>query len=92
MEYVYRTKMVCASEIRFDIDNHVVTNIRFSGGCPGNLKALGKILDGWTAEQIEEKLLGNTCGAKPTSCADQLAKAVMQADQAAQKAANSAAT
>ena len=83
MEYVYKTKMVCASEIRFEINDHVITNIRFAGGCPGNLKALSKILNGWTVSQIEEKLLGNTCGARPTSCADQLAKAVRQADNTA---------
>ncbi len=83
MEYVYKTKMVCSSEIRFEINDHVITNIRFAGGCPGNLKALSKVLDGWTVSQIEEKLLGNTCGARPTSCADQLAKAVRQADNAA---------
>ena len=67
MEYVYKTKMVCASEIRFEINDHVITNIRFAGGCPGNLKALSKILNGWTVSQIEEKLLGNTCGARPTA-------------------------
>ena len=83
MEYVYKTKMVCSSEIRFEINDHVITNIRFAGGCPGNLQALSKVLDGWTVSQIEEKLLGNTCGARPTSCADQLAKAVRQADNAA---------
>ena len=86
MEYVYKTKMVCSTEIRFDISNHVITNIRFTGGCNGNLKALSKVLDGWTVSQIEEKLLGNTCGMRPTSCADQLAKAVRLADKAAENA------
>ena len=79
MEYTYKTQFVCTPDIKFDLNGNVVTNLRFSGGCPGNLKALSKILDGWTVEQIEEKLLGNTCGRRPTSCMDQLAKAVRAA-------------
>lgn len=79
MEHVYKTQMVCSTEIAFDLDGDVVTNIRFTGGCNGNLKALSKVLDGWTVQQIQDKLAGNTCGRRPTSCADQLAKAVLQA-------------
>ena len=79
MEYVYQTKNVCAQRIRFDLEGNIVRNIQFTGGCNGNLKAISKLVDGWTVEQIEEKLLGNTCGMRPTSCADQLAKAVRQA-------------
>ena len=56
-----------------------LSNISFEGGCNGNLKAISKLLDGKTVEYIEETLLGNTCGRRPTSCADQLAKAVRQA-------------
>ena len=66
-------------EISFHIDGNIITNIKFTGGCNGNLKAISKLVDGWTVEQIEEKLLGNTCGFRQTSCADQLAKAVRQA-------------
>ena len=79
MDYVYRTQMVCASEIHFHIDGNVITNIQFIGGCNGNLKAISKLVDGWTVEEIEGKLVGNTCGRRPTSCADQLAKAVREA-------------
>ena len=79
MQYKYKTKNVCAMEIKFDINDNVVTNISFLGGCNGNLKAIAKLVDGWTVEQIEEKLLGNTCGWRPTSCADQLAIAVREA-------------
>ncbi len=78
-EYVYEPQGVCPMQITFDIDGDVIHNIQFMGGCNGNLKALSKILDGWTVEQIEEKLSGNTCGRRPTSCADQLAKAVRAA-------------
>lgn len=79
MEYVYKTKMVCAQIIKFDINDNIITNIEFFGGCNGNLKAIAKLVDGWTVEQIEEKLAANTCGGKPTSCADQLATAVRTA-------------
>lgn len=79
MEHVYKTQMVCSTEIAFKLDGDVVSDIRFTGGCNGNLKALSKVLDGWTVEQIQTKLAGNTCGRRPTSCADQLAKAVLEA-------------
>ncbi|MBP3310074.1 MAG: TIGR03905 family TSCPD domain-containing protein [Ruminococcus sp.] len=85
MNYTYRTKMVCASEIRFNIEGDVITDISFLGGCNGNLKALSKVLDGWTVEQIEAKLRGNTCGRRPTSCADQLCLAVRAAYEAQNK-------
>ena len=79
MHYEYRTKMTCSSKIDFDIDGNVITDIVFTGGCNGNLKAIAKLVDGWTVEKIEEYLKGNTCGYKPTSCADQLAIAVRKA-------------
>ena len=66
-------------KIEFDLDGDVVRNIRFLGGCDGNLKAISKLVDGMTVDQIESKLRGNTCGRKPTSCADQLARAVREA-------------
>lgn len=79
MEYKYKTSGVCAVEISFKLEGNVVSNISFLGGCNGNLKALSKLLEGQTVEYIEEKLLGNTCGRRSTSCADQLAKAVVKA-------------
>ena len=80
MNYQYATSGTCSELIIFDIDeNTVVTNIKFIGGCNGNLKAVSKLVDGWTAQQIADKLLGNECGFKGTSCADQLAKAVLEA-------------
>ncbi len=79
MHYTYRPRMVCSQQIDFDINGNVITNIRFLGGCNGNLKAISKILDGWTVEEIESKVKGNTCGRRDTSCADQLAIAVRAA-------------
>ena len=79
MKYSYKTSGTCARVINFDIEGNKITNISFEGGCNGNLKAISKLVDGWTVEQIESKLLGNTCGFRDTSCADQLAKAVREA-------------
>lgn len=77
--YEYPTETVCSQIISFDIDGDVISNINFMGGCSGNLKAIAKLVDGWTVDKIEKYLLGNTCGRRPTSCADQLAKAVRKA-------------
>lgn len=79
MRYSYRTRGVCSSQINFNLDGDVVTNVEFISGCNGNLKAISKLVNGMTVEQIESYLRGNTCGYKPTSCADQLAIAVRQA-------------
>ena len=79
MRFEYKPENTCAQTISFDIDGNVITNIEFYGGCNGNLKAISKLLEGSTVEEIEAKLLGNTCGRRPTSCTDQLAKAVREA-------------
>ena len=71
--------MVCARSIDFTLNGDVVTGVSFSGGCNGNLKAISKLIDGWTIDQITDKLEGNTCGGRPTSCADQLCKALKKA-------------
>ena len=77
MHYQYKTKGTCSMLIDFDIDKeNIVTNVDFTGGCNGNLKAISKLVDGMSAEKIEEILIGNTCREKTTSCADQLARAV----------------
>ncbi|MBR6751502.1 MAG: TIGR03905 family TSCPD domain-containing protein [Clostridia bacterium] len=79
MRYNYRTRGVCASQISFNLDGNVVTDVTFMGGCNGNLKAISKLVNGMTIEEIETNLKGNTCGWKTTSCADQLAIAVRTA-------------
>lgn len=76
---VYNTKGTCARTITFERDEeNRIYNISFEGGCNGNLKAIAKLCNGMKGEEIAEKLLGNLCGNKSTSCADQLAKAVSQ--------------
>ena len=84
MEFNYTTENTCSTNIKLDIEGNVVRNIVFTGGCNGNLKAIPILVDGWTVEQIEEKCKGITCGRRPTSCADQLARAVRAAYVAAQ--------
>ena len=79
MRYRYKTTGTCSQFIDFDINDNVITNIVFYGGCNGNLKAISKLVDSWTVEKIEQYLLGNLCGMRGTSCADQLAKGVRKA-------------
>ena len=67
-----------------DLDGDVVRNVVFTNGCNGNLKAIGKLVEGMTVDEIEGVLKGNTCREKPTSCADQLARAVRKAAEAAE--------
>ena len=74
--YSYTPKGVCAQEITFDVEDGRLHNVSFTGGCPGNLKALGKLLEGADAAKSASLLRGNLCGSKSTSCADQLAVAV----------------
>ncbi|MCM1284457.1 MAG: TIGR03905 family TSCPD domain-containing protein [Muribaculaceae bacterium] len=81
-EYIYKTKDTCSSEIRLNIDGNVITNVSFTGGCNGNLKAIPRLVDGWTVEEIESKLSGVICGRRQTSCADQLARACREAYEA----------
>ena len=76
-EVNYRTSGTCSRLIHFTRDGDVIRNISFEGGCNGNLKAIAKLCEGMTATEIAEKLKGNTCGSRPTSCADQLAIAVL---------------
>lgn len=76
---VYKTSGTCAKTITFERDEeNKIYNIVFEGGCNGNLKAISKLCEGMKAEEINAKLLGNLCGMKGTSCADQLAKAVVK--------------
>lgn len=79
----YKTQDICSQLISLDIDGDRVHNVCFTGGCNGNLKAIPILVEGMTVEQIEEKLSGVLCGRRPTSCANQLTKAVRAAYEAA---------
>lgn len=85
MHYEYMTENTCSRLITLDIDGNVVSNVKFLGGCDGNLKAIPILVDGLTVEEIEAKLSGIKCGRRPTSCGDQLAKAVRKAYEESQK-------
>jgi uncharacterized protein (TIGR03905 family) len=80
MRHSYQTQGTCATQIEFDLNDGIVSNVVFTGGCDGNLQAIPKLVDGRTVEAINEKLSGLRCGLRPTSCADQLAKAVKAAN------------
>lgn len=70
---------VCSVNISFDIDDeNKLHNVQFTRGCNGNLKAIGKLVEGKDAKEIAEILKGNQCGMRGTSCADQFAKAIME--------------
>ena len=70
---------VCSVNIAFDIDDeNKLHNVQFTRGCNGNLKAIGKLVEGKDAKEIAEILKGNQCGMRGTSCADQFAKAIME--------------
>ena len=85
--YDFRPRGVCSRAIHIDLadDGKTIENVSFEGGCNGNLKAIGRLVQGKSADEIAEVLAGNTCGPRPTSCADQLSKALKQAEAAAQQ-------
>lgn len=79
MSYIYKTKGTCSTEIELDLDGNIVHNVKFTGGCSGNLQAIPQLVEGLTVEQVEEKISGIKCGFKNTSCPDQLTIAIKQA-------------
>ena len=74
--YTYKPNGVCAQSITFDITNNTVSQITFKGGCDGNLKVLAALAEGMPCSEAIARLAGITCGNRPTSCPDQLAKAL----------------
>ena len=88
MKYRFKTENTCAQIIEFELEGNVVKNVKFlQGGCPGNLQALPKLVEGMTVEEIERKIGGIDCGGRGTSCADQLARAVRKAYEESKKSA-----
>lgn len=74
----FKTSGVCAKEINFSIDSGVIKKVSFMGGCNGNLKGMGLLLEGMKVEDVISKLEGTKCGSRETSCPDQLAKALKE--------------
>ena len=80
MKTIYETKGTCSKAIELDVDDAtgIINSVQFIGGCPGNTIGVAQLVRGQKVEDVIQKLEGITCGVKPTSCPDQLAKALRQ--------------
>ena len=81
--YQYKTKGTCSQMIYFDLEDNKVKNVQFLGGCNGNLKGIGKLVEGMDIDEVITRLEGVKCGMKSTSCPDQLAKSLKEAQAGA---------
>ena len=79
MQYVYQTKGTCSRQIIVELDGDVVRSVRFVGGCNGNTKGISSLVAGMKADEVIERCAGITCGPRPTSCPDQLSRALREA-------------
>lgn len=79
MQYEYKTKGTCSQKILFEIVDGKLHNVQYIGGCNGNLKGIGSLVEGMDVNEVINRLEGTTCGFKSTSCPDQLAKALKEA-------------
>ena len=76
MKTVYKTKGTCSEAIEVNVENDIIESVIYTGGCPGNLLAIGELVKGMKVEEAISRLEGIKCGNKNTSCADQLAQAL----------------
>ena len=77
MEHInYKTQSVCSRSIDIDVEDGIIISVKFNGGCAGNTQGVANLLKGMKVEEAIERLEGIRCGFKPTSCPDQLAKAL----------------
>ena len=79
MEFSYKTAGTCSREIAFEIENGKVKSVQFFGGCNGNLKGIGALVEGMDVDDVIARVEGIRCGSKTTSCPDQLAQALKAA-------------
>ena len=79
MTFEYKPQGVCSRNLTFDIENGIVKNVKFQGGCHGNLQGIAALCEGRKAEDIIDRCRGIRCGFKSTSCPDQLAEAIEEA-------------
>lgn len=79
MRYTFRNKGTCSVQVSFDIENGILKNVEFLGGCNGNLKGISKLCEGRSAREVADIIKGIRCGQKRTSCPDQLARAIEKA-------------
>ena len=85
MKHEYSPRGVCPTRLEFELDGNVVKNIKFHGGCNGNLKAVAALVEGMPVDEVIDRVSGITCGFKKTSCSDQLAHALVDAAEKEQK-------
>lgn len=78
MTFSYKTRGTCSQYINISVDGKVIEEVSFMGGCAGNLKGIAALVKGMDIDDAIEKLSGITCGFKPTSCPDQLARALKE--------------
>lgn len=78
MEFNYVPNGVCAKEFRFEMDGDRISKLEVTGGCPGNLLGIGKLIGGKTADEVIQMFRGLKCGARPTSCPDQISLALQK--------------
>lgn len=76
MHKTYKTNGTCSVQIDYDIEDNKIHNLKFTGGCNGNLKGIAALVEGQDVKEVKKKLKGITCGFKQTSCPDQLAKSL----------------
>ena len=81
MTYSFQTRGVCSRTIFFDVVDGKVSGVSFEGGCNGNLKGIGKLVEGMDVDDVIQRLEGTQCGPRPTSCPDQLAQALKLAKE-----------
>ena len=76
MRFEYKTRGTCSSKILFDVDDGIVHNLEYIGGCNGNLQGMSRLVEGMNIDDVIARVQGIHCGMKPTSCPDQLAQAL----------------
>lgn len=76
MKTLYKTQGTCSTNIELEVENGILKNVRFYGGCNGNLQGIAKLVKGMPVSEVIEKLEGISCGGRPTSCPDQLCRAL----------------
>ena len=81
LKFSYRTRGTCSRQINFEIEDRKLRNVEYISGCNGNLQGIAKLVEGMDIDEVRERLRGISCGGKPTSCPDQLAQALDEAEK-----------
>ena len=79
MKHTYIPKGICPVKIEIEVEGDILKSVSFAGGCNGNLRAISSLVAGMPVDVVKEKLAGIRCGAKTTSCSDQLVRGMEEA-------------